>query len=165
MLSSFVQIEGQESTFESGECMYILKLAESQKREIIQILEERDANNASSRAHPRHLYCVANGVQVQIAQPGGSVTRFIVAPRNLSTNGMQFLHGGYVHVGTSCIANLLQLNGHTQLVRGTVVRCDYICGRVHDIGIKFDSSIPIQEFVKCAEAEAGEESAEPAGQA
>jgi CheY-like chemotaxis protein len=87
---------------------------------------------------------------VELAVAGGEPRAFRVASRDLGKGGLAFLHGGYVHAGTRCRAHLVTIHNHWQIVEGTVVRCQYIQGRVHEIGVRFDRPIDVATFASNA---------------
>ena len=61
---------------------------------------------------------------VSIQQPGSSSPiTFVVTSRNLSTDGMSFLHGNFVHDSSKCVVRLLTLDERIIEATGTVVRC------------------------------------------
>ncbi len=78
---------------------------------------------------------------MRVRHPGGSEVFIRVGPRDISELGMGFLHGGYLHCGTTC-EFVLQLNsGETMPIVASVVRCDHVSGRVHDVGIAFAAPV------------------------
>jgi CheY-like chemotaxis protein len=84
-------------------------------------------------------------------QPGSaSATRFAVPTRNLSAAGMSFLHGGFVHIGTKCMVQLISTHGAWQNVDGAVVRCRLLSGHFHDVAIKFTENVEPGDFAASA---------------
>lgn len=77
---------------------------------------------------------------------GGQILRLRVPTRDLSRQGISFLHTGYVHVGTKCRFQLVTILNNWQTVEGSVVRCQYVEGRVHEIGARFGQPIDIALF-------------------
>ena len=73
-------------------------------------------------------------------------THFATIPRNLSTNGISLLHGGYLHLGQSCHVSIRGVDGRAESVAGEIVRCRHVRGEVHEIGIRFLDSINPREF-------------------
>jgi CheY-like chemotaxis protein len=91
------------------------------------------------------------GCLLHMQQPGaGSPTTFHVPTRDLSATGVSFLHGGYVHVGTRCVIQLISMHGTWSDVRGRVSRCNYVTNQIHEVGVRFDEPIQPGEF--CAGA-------------
>lgn len=71
-----------------------------------------------------------------------------VAARNISRGGMSVLHASYIYPGTRINAQLRRADGSVFHAAGNVCRCLHVGGVVHEIGIKFDHEIIVQEFVR-----------------
>ncbi|MFG0293177.1 MAG: response regulator [Phycisphaerales bacterium JB065] len=84
---------------------------------------------------------------VTLMRDTGPGQTFVVAPRNLSSQGIGLIHGGYVHTKTRCIVSIRRTDGKIAHLHGTVVRCAHVRAQLHDIGIKFDSTIDPEGFV------------------
>ncbi len=80
-------------------------------------------------------------VVVTIEHPGRSMSRFTVLTRNLSANGMSFIHGGYIHPTTHCRFMLQLAGGGEQVVAGRAVGCRHIEGVLHEVRVKFDQTV------------------------
>jgi len=92
------------------------------------------------------------GVQYQnavltIEERRDAHTHFIVLPRNLSTGGLSVLHGGYIHPDTPCLVSMRTNGGTTKSHAGTVLRCQYISGRIHELGIRFHDPINPRDYL------------------
>lgn len=71
---------------------------------------------------------------------------FIVPTRNLSVEGMSFLHGQMMHVGRT-VGVQLPMRGRGWLrVNGTVVRCRHVRAMVHEVGLHFENLIDLQRL-------------------
>ncbi len=84
-------------------------------------------------------------VHARLSKTGGSL---LLACRNISRGGMALLHCAYVYVGTPCSITLHDLAGATHEVKGTVVHCRHVSGRVHEIGVRFNDVIPLRRFIR-----------------
>jgi len=71
-----------------------------------------------------------------------------VAARNISRGGLSVLHSSFTYPGTSIRTTLNRINGKAFQATGTVVRCDHRGGVVHEIGIRFDNPIIVQEYIR-----------------
>lgn len=111
--------------------------------------ESADDNNA--RRHTRVDFNVTD-VEITFVHPGGVETRCLITPRNLSVAGLGFLHGGFIHMATECYIELPTLFGDTRRIRGRVRACRHISGRIHEIGLQFDSEIDPYEFLEPGDA-------------
>ena len=130
------------------ERMDSLRLSPAQVRELHNGLDRlrRADVERELRDNDRFSYRPAEPVGVEIVHPGGSVMRFAVQPRDLSSSGMGFLHGGFIHPGSTCSVELSDKEDKPILARGTVARCRMIKGRVHEVGIAFDERVELEMF-------------------
>ena len=71
-----------------------------------------------------------------------------VAARNISRGGLSVLHSSFTYTGTRIRTLLSRIDGKPYQATGTVVRCDHRGGVVHEIGIRFDMPIIVQEFIR-----------------
>lgn len=103
--------------------------------------------SANRRQHTRYEYRVAN-IPVAIEHPGGSLTNMLVCGRNISSGGIAFVNGGYLHNGTRCGLVLTQENGEKYAIEGSVVNSRHIRATLHDVSVKFSNAIDISMFMK-----------------
>lgn len=99
------------------------------------------------RSHQRLPYTVSQ-ITVAVMHPGGSLSRFLVACRDLSAGGIAFLHRGFLHNGTECQIDLPTLTGGTREVHGRVVRCGYFKSKIHEVGVAFDEPVDPRQFME-----------------
>ncbi len=69
-----------------------------------------------------------------------------VVTRNLSSGGLSFLNNGYLHVGTRCELQLITADNAWIDVQATVLRCRYVVGRIHEVNLKFDKPVDVDQF-------------------
>jgi len=105
----------------------------------------RRSPHANLRASKR--YSCRLRLSVGVKQPGGTEATYDVIGRTISSGGLSFLHGGYLHVGTSCAMFLVAASGVRRRVTGTVVHCRHVDGRVHEVGVQFNEPIEADAFV------------------
>lgn len=74
--------------------------------------------------------------------------KIAVATRNISRGGMSVLHSNFIYPGSQVQSTLNKISGETVKIIGTVCRCDHRGGVVHEIGIKFEHEIVVQEFIE-----------------
>ncbi len=130
-----------------------IRLSDEKTIELLNTLDEKqsgDDAHENERSFERFPYrpfaCV-----IQMQQPGAAgTTAFYVVPRNISANGMAFLHGGYIHVNTNCLIQLVSTHGAWTDIKGRVVRCHLLQGNIHDVGVSFSHVIEPGDF--CPEA-------------
>ncbi len=87
-------------------------------------------------------------VKVQIFHTGGTTATITVACRNISRAGMSLLHSSYLHTGTKCRVLLPHPERGEMPMDGWITRCNHRVGVVHEIGIRFDQHLDVQEFLR-----------------
>lgn len=106
----------------------------------------------SAAGEARHFRTGERGeVDVWRSSAGGA-RAFIMESRNLGIQGISLIHGVFVHPGTRCRVTLIDRKNERRPVDGVVVACRYLRGGAHELGVRFDTIIPLRDF--CPEAEA-----------
>lgn len=109
-----------------------------------------DGPQSSRRRAPRYRYRAAS-IGVRFLQTGmGHQHTILAVPRNISEQGISFLHGGFVHLKTRCQVRLVTSFGSHNEISGTVVRCRYVEANIHEVALLFDHEI--NPAVYCTEA-------------
>lgn len=112
--------------------------------------EPTGGRGASRRASKRFPYRMA-AMPVKMQQPGSpNAAHYLVPTRNLSSGGVSFLHGGFVHNGTRILMQPVRQDGMWSDLVGKVVACRYIERGIHEVCVQFDKEIDPSEF--CAAA-------------
>lgn len=62
---------------------------------------------------------------------------------DVSSTGIGFLHGAYVHPDTAVVLTMLSHQDAGFRMRGRIVRCRHLTRHVHEVGVKFDAPIDI----------------------
>ncbi len=125
-----------------------VKLSPAKRTEMLRLLDNHARQSAgapSKREHDRFEYR-AGDVPITITHPGGGTGKFIACTRNLSSGGMSFLHGGFLHKGTHCRVVLPKRDGRETVVLGRVAGCRHIAQRLHEVGVEFYEKIDVREF-------------------
>lgn len=118
------------------------------------LTQQEKANADLSRRHAqRFAYHQQANIVVTIFHNDSSQVRYAVVARNLSESGLAFLHGGYIHVGTQCVAALETTARQWVRVVGKVVRCRHVEGNVHEVGINFRDKLQLSNFLSGAAEE------------
>ncbi len=86
---------------------------------------------------------------------------FIVPSRNISRGGMSFLHGQMMHLGQLCSVDLATNDGNWFTVESTVVRCRHVRGMIHEIGLKFNELINLEDLRDLSSSVSGVETLLP----
>lgn len=126
-----------------------LRLDEADVEGLLEYLDE-DGGNQNRSGGNYYPYRVKTLV-IHLKQPGdASHVPYMVATRYLSAYTLSFLHGGYIHIGSSCKIQLISLHGTWTDVDAKVVSCQYIKQNVHDVTVRFTYKIDVSEFCHSA---------------
>lgn len=120
---------------------------------VTQILDELDAaGEAHGKDRRAQRYCYrVKGLVMQMQQPGfATPISYQVPTRDMSAQGMTFLHGGFVHPGTRCMVQLITRYGTWNNVNADTRLCRYVQANVHEIVIHFDQEV--DPAIYCADA-------------
>jgi len=99
------------------------------------------------RQDERHPYKRASKMVATVFHPGGTTTRYLIKPRNISRTGLAFLHGSFLHLGTQLVLSLETLHNAMVNVTGQTVHCKFVRGNVHEIGVRFTQPIDLAQFI------------------
>lgn len=110
---------------------------------------ERRQKAVQTRAEPRVPFR-RGGVVLSLEHPGQTSTLISVWTRNISRSGVGMLLGAFVHPGTRCEIELPRDDGGKQAVFGVVQWCRLIQGIVHELGIKFEEELDLEQFINIA---------------
>lgn len=139
-------------------------LSDHQREELLNRLDRRAQDEGKTaaarnrRLHQRWVFRQAD-IPMIVAHPGGGVSRLLVCGRNISTGGLAFMHGGYLHKGSRCRLALRQTDGDLRPMSAHVANCRLIEGALHEIGIAFDERIDPNEFIQNHSSMGDDESA------
>jgi CheY-like chemotaxis protein len=87
-------------------------------------------------------------LEIMLETTDRSQNTITVASRNISRGGMSVLHSSFIYPGTVVNAKLSRTDDSCYHARGSVIRCEHRGGVVHEIGIRFDTEIVVQEFIR-----------------
>jgi CheY-like chemotaxis protein len=85
---------------------------------------------------------------VALAQPEGGISRYSVVPRNLSSQGLAFIHGQFIYEGSRCEVVLPALDQSWIRKSGMIAMCRHVKGFVHETSVVFDDPIHLDRFVE-----------------
>ncbi len=127
----------------------ILRLSSRQTAEVIQWMDQRAVARIDEdrRQAPRLAYQHVSRLCVLLENEHKGKRTYALAPRNLGRHGISLLHGKFVYGGTNCVVGLQADDGQVVPVRGKVIWCRLITGRVHELGVRFDDPIVLEDFV------------------
>lgn len=108
----------------------------------------RAADPAGGSARPGAVNFPDNcHLTIEVIDPDGRNVQHRVIALELCSRRMSFLWGRYAHVGTSCIVQLTTLTGVQAPVSATIVSCQHIEGRAHEVGVAFEVPVDPEQFV------------------
>jgi CheY-like chemotaxis protein len=124
--------------------------------EAMTILAELDSRitaceDISRRQHTRIAYRVPDGLQADFIQPDRSTRSYRVIPHDMSPGGIGFLHGGFIYPGTVCEIVLVTVDAERVRVRGSVARCDHIRATIHEVGVAFDQTVDLANYIRTSD--------------
>ncbi len=134
-----------------------VRLADASRDDLLNKLDSTSQDDGGmldqqvdNRREDRRLQFRGIDIAVVVEHPGGGVSRILVCPRNLSSGGLGFLHGGFLYTSSRCRIVMPKLDGKEFTINGTIMSCRHVQGHVHEIGVKFDSRIEPQMFLQSA---------------
>jgi hypothetical protein len=139
-----------------------VRLSDIERRALLNSVTKRanSAPDAIRRSDTRFALPPGYKVVGEIKPPGSPSQKILVTMRDISRMGMAMLHGGYVYEGTQVrIVIVTTTNEPVCEVTGKVVRCVHVKGHIHDIGVRFDSPLPIEALLQVAEIAGDDKSA------
>ncbi|MBX3393795.1 MAG: response regulator [Phycisphaerae bacterium] len=124
-----------------------IRLEENTLEEILARLDGSAFNDAGRRADGESFRFRQAGCTLHV-KAAGAVTPviFAIVPRRIGPNGLNFLHGGFLHPGTRCCVRLNTLHGSWADLEAKVERCEHVQGSLHDVRIRFDTQIDSSQF-------------------
>lgn len=88
-------------------------------------------------------------IVIVVTQPSGHVVRYAVAPRNLSTRGLAFIHGRFLYKNSAVEVLLPDVDRKSiQCITGFVLDCRHVNGLSHEVSVKFDKPMDLRRFVR-----------------
>ncbi|MCX5662665.1 MAG: response regulator [Planctomycetota bacterium] len=127
--------------------MRTVRLAEKDQAKLLAALE-RAGSSFDENANRRRVRVPLNGtVIVMIDGHNGNATKYAVVPRNLSSQGLAFIHGQFVYAKQTCRVVLPTLRGQWVAVKGTVLHARHIGGIIHEVAVRFAETIDLAQFV------------------
>lgn len=123
-----------------------VRLASHECGALLDSLDKASAGGAGATKRGTKRWRYRNRILASIKQNGLAQT-FYVSPRNLSSGGIAFLHGGYVHPGSPIAVALRDKLDEIKTFRGRVTRCSHVKGRLHEVAVHFETRLNPKDFV------------------
>jgi hypothetical protein len=127
----------------------ILRLSPREAGEVLGKIEAQTYNVVANdrRRSPRVPYREVSRLAVMLENEQAGRRTHALLPRNISRQGISLLHGKFVYDSTGCVLGLKALDGQIVPIRGRVIWCRLIGGRVHEFGAQFEDPIDLDDFV------------------
>jgi CheY-like chemotaxis protein len=125
-----------------------VRLTESERREILARLDRESTPDVEQLRNATRWHFREACVHVVVEHPSGGFSRIEVLAKDLSETGMAVLHGGFLHVGSECQVILRRHDGVEETLIAQVVRCRHVTGRIHEVGLRFRTTVNPIAFVK-----------------
>ena len=124
-------------------------MSEDELTEVFERLDKMEGGGSDSvlSGSQRRLYRVGRVPVQMLGMNDLTPLTFQMKPSYICRIGMSLLHGVFVYPGTACKIALRSLGGEAVEVPGEVASCRWVDGRVHEIGVKFDEPIELDDFV------------------
>lgn len=137
-----------------------LHLSDVQVSEMFETLDQmsqaddpRSGEHDSERRDVRMPF-LHRDIELYAEHPGGGQVGYLVFTRNLTANGIAFVHGGYLHRGTRCKIMLPTIWGGEEPTRGVVLWTRHVTGMIHEVAIRFEKPIELWRFIESDESSA-----------
>ena len=116
-------------------------------------LMERIARSGSDYGGPerrqdrKHRHSQTMRCVLRLGFPGTTPGTYMVRSRNISSDGMGFIHGCHIAPNTRCAMAIQDDDGVGLTVSGRVAWCRNIEMDTYDVGIQFDKPIEVNRFL------------------
>lgn len=134
-----------------------LNLTEGQWSEMIAKVESGRGPGVPATQDRRDLDQVrvpyVHRAALRVTHPDNRVTSHLIRTRNLSVGGVSFIHGCFLYPQTRCYIALATKHGEGVALSGCVSWCRHVQGRGHEVGMRFDRVIQLDEFIEDAAGE------------
>lgn len=133
------------------EAVRSIRVSEEEVTALLDRLDSEDAHLCEATEQITWYRYRIPGCTIHLQQPGDAEKATYSAPtRTLHKQHLRFIHGGFVHPGSRCLAQLISQHGSWENVQATVSECTHLQGAMHEIEIRFDYEIDPSMF--CSEA-------------
>jgi hypothetical protein len=128
-----------------------VRLSQTERKELLEAIAMRSDSKpeSSRRKDPRFTIPESTLIVGELHLQEGSVTRCIIAGRDVSRGGMSFLHNCYLHPGTPLRVAFGDAEKKTICDRtGIVRRCEHVKGTLHDVSVKFGDCLSVPDLMR-----------------
>lgn len=124
-----------------------IRLSPRDKQRLVTEIQNQSRHYTPKHDRRRLRVDFCGNVIVSLRNPDGHTVRYSVTPRNLSTHGLGFIHGQYVHQDRPCEVIIPTLNREWIQLTARIRRCKHLAKLIHDVSLVFDQPIDLADFV------------------
>lgn len=112
---------------------------------LARVLDLMDQSQIDAQTEQRRGHRLRYRIRNAIIYPNNTDQNiaFVVPTRNLSAEGLAFLHSHMMYTGRSCLVQLPLRTGKWLPISATVVRCCHVRAMLHEVAVKFDQPIDL----------------------
>ena len=114
---------------------------------VLDKLDKKPGSKSSPKRTFSRMPFRERSLKLTLVHPGGTSTSVQVVCRNISRGGIGILHSAFAHTGTRCVVDMPRIDGETDHVEGTIVRCSHVAGQIHELGILFDEQVSVETYI------------------
>lgn len=130
-----------------------LRISDRDKAKLIWAIEESSRKKVEASQRRLRVCCTHTDAVLTLIGEGGNRTRLSVLCRDLSRWGASVIHGRYIYPGTRCELEFKTLDGEPVVRNGEIRHIRHVQGLIHNLGIRFDESIDLSDFVELSPEE------------
>jgi hypothetical protein len=122
-----------------------IKMTREQLTLLLDELDKREIVPVNQQRREERIPCRCTGMILTVEQQGHESV-FAIPVRNVSRQGVAFLHRSMLHPGSRCRVEIRTQDRQWVCTAGKVVRSRHIRGMIYEIGLKFDQRIDVKPF-------------------
>ncbi len=113
---------------------------------VIKSIEAAPAQDGKRRYPYRNSQCV-----IHMQMPGMSeTTPYMVPTLTISEDCLSFVHGSFVHIGTRCLVQLVDLQGAWDNIEGAVTESVLVKKMIHEVVLEFSEPLNLGHYCRQA---------------
>ena len=130
-----------------------LRISDRDKQNLVSNVDAAAGQAVERERRALRVQYSASRAVLTLHAPTGGDTKFAVVPRNLSRNGLAFVHGRFIYSDSRVEVMLKSLDGKWHEIPGVIRLCRHVSGIVHEVSVVFDESIDLNDFVELSPEE------------
>lgn len=119
-------------------CIQTVRLSNEEVSCILDLLDGTDGQVAAELRKFKRLPFRTRKVVLHVLDGRhGIESSFRVVARNLSSNGLGFVHGQVLPLGKPVLVQIPQKNGEPLKLLGRIAHCRHVKAMLHEVGVEF----------------------------